>query len=72
MWPDLEEQVTDDRSYFVAVGPKAFNGGEIVCATRHKPGVVRVLLRHGNNCRMIFSRDEFLPNGIEVAEQAAP
>ena len=66
-WPDLEEQVTDDRSYFVATGPRAFEDGEIVCVTRHKPGVARVMLKHGNNCRMVFSRDEFLPAGVAVA-----
>lgn len=65
-WPDLEEQVTDDRSYYVAVGPRAFDDGVIVCASRHKPGVTRVMLKHGDTCRMVFSRDEFLPVGTEV------
>ena len=67
LWPDLEEQLADDRSCFVAVGPRAFEDGEIVCASRHKPGVARVMLKHGDQCRMVFSRDEFLPAGVEVS-----
>lgn len=63
-WPDLEEQATDDRSYWVAVGPRAFEDGQIVAAGRHKPGVARVMLRHGGSMWVVYSRDEFLPADV--------
>lgn len=71
LWPDLEEQVLDDRSVLVAVGPRAFDDGEIVLVSRHKPGVARVLLKHGGNLRLLFSRDEFLPAGAIAIDRAS-
>ena len=62
----VEEQVTADHSYFVATGPKAFEDGKLVLVYRHKPGVVLVTLRHGDNCQLVFSRDEFLPAGTQI------
>lgn len=67
--PDLEEQVCHDFSYFVATGPRAFEDGEIVAAARSKHGVVRVMLKRGETCLTIYSRDEFLPQGIEVSHE---
>lgn len=67
VWPGVEEQVPDEGpTYFVAYSPQAFEEGQIVAVARHKPGVVRVMLRHGDQCRTIYSKDEFLPAGTEI------
>lgn len=65
MWRDMEEQVTDDRQYFVATGPHAFDEGLIVAAAVHKPGVARVLLVHGINCRTVYSPIAYLPESAQ-------
>lgn len=64
--PGLEEQVTDDDERYVATSSRAFDGGTVVLATEHKPGVARVLVRYSDNLRMVFSRDEYLPPGTPI------
>jgi hypothetical protein len=67
--PGIEEQATGDRSYLVATGPEAFDGGKIVAVGRRGPGVCHVVVLfgpagHWRQCRTIFSKDEFLPEGV--------
>lgn len=66
----LDEQVTTEYSYFVATSPQVFEGGEILAAEWYKPGVLRVLFKQGNTCRIIHTKPEFVPG--EAMEKLCP